>query len=133
MNQCNSTLDTAYQPSISAKLFKTAPEMKNEACQHIVFVHDLKGNDLFDGALERPLKTIQSARSLTRSLRSVHGADNTLCITIRGGTYYSFSFSFCFFYVCMMFFFVFCLVGITSSFLNTFDTVQVLSPSADWV
>jgi hypothetical protein len=27
MNQCNSTLDTAYQPSIFAKPFKTAPEM----------------------------------------------------------------------------------------------------------
>ncbi len=78
MNQCNSTLNIAYQPSISAQPFKTAPEMKNEACQHIVFVHNLKGNDLFDGAFERPLKTIQSARSLTRSLCSVHGTDNTL-------------------------------------------------------
>jgi hypothetical protein len=88
MNQCNNTLDTAYQPSSSAKPFKTAPEMKKGVCQHTVFVHDLKGNDLLDGTFERPLKTIQSALSLTRSLRTLHGSDHTLCITIRGGTYY---------------------------------------------
>ena len=34
------------------------------------------------------MKTIQAALSLTRTLRAVHGSDNTLCITIRGGTYY---------------------------------------------
>jgi len=88
MNQCNTTSHTAYQPSSSAKPFETAPEMKKGACQHTVFVHDLKGNDLFDGTFERPVKTIKSALSLTRSLRTVHGNDNTLCITIRGGTYY---------------------------------------------
>ncbi|CAF3769782.1 unnamed protein product [Rotaria sp. Silwood1] len=62
--------------------------MKKGACHHTVFVHDLKGNDLFDGTFERPLKTIQAALSLTRSLRAMHGSDNTLCIIIRGGTYY---------------------------------------------
>jgi hypothetical protein len=51
-------------------------------------VHDSKGNDLFDGTFEKPMKTIQAALSLTRTLRTVHGSENTLCITIRGGTYY---------------------------------------------
>ncbi|CAF5105927.1 unnamed protein product, partial [Rotaria sp. Silwood1] len=88
MNQCNSTPNTVYQPSSDAKPFKTTPEMKKGACHHTVFVHDLKGNDLFDGTFERPLKTIQAALSLTRSLRAMHGSDNTLCIIIRGGTYY---------------------------------------------
>jgi hypothetical protein len=34
------------------------------------------------------MKTIQAALSLTRVLRMVHGSNNVLCITIRGGTYY---------------------------------------------
>ncbi|CAM5999051.1 unnamed protein product [Sphagnum balticum] len=88
MNQCNTTSHIAYQPSSFAKPFETAPQTERGVCQHTVFVHDLKGNDLFDGTSERPVKTIQSALSLTRSLRTVHGSDNTLCITIRGGTYY---------------------------------------------
>jgi hypothetical protein len=88
MNQCNGTLHSAYQPPSSTKPFKTAPEMKKGACQHTVFVHDLKGNDLFDGTFEKPTKTIQAALSLTRTLRAVHGSDSTLCIAIRGGTYY---------------------------------------------
>jgi len=88
MNQCNGTVSNAYQPPSDAKPFKAAPEMKKGACQHTVFVHDLKGNDLFDGSFERPMKTIQAALSITRNLRTVQGSDNTLCITIRGGTYY---------------------------------------------
>jgi hypothetical protein len=88
MNQCNGTLSSAYQPSSDAKPFKTAPEMKQGACQDTIFVHDSKGNDLFDGSFERPMKTIQAALSLTRTLRAVHGSGNTLCISIRGGTYY---------------------------------------------
>jgi hypothetical protein len=88
MDQCNTTSHTTYKPSSLAKPFETAPDMKKGACEHTVFVHDLKGDDLFDGTFERPVKTIQSALSRTRSLRTVHGSDNTLCITIRGGTYY---------------------------------------------
>jgi hypothetical protein len=88
MNQCNSTSHTTYQPPSSAKPFKTAPEKKKGACFHTVFVHDLKGNDLFDGTFEKPMKTVQTALSLTRTLRTVHGSDSTLCILIRGGTYY---------------------------------------------
>jgi hypothetical protein len=88
MNQCNITSHTTYQPPSSAKPFKTAPEMKKSVCHHTVFVHDFKGNDLFDGTFERPMKTIQAALSFTRTLRTVHGNDGTLCITIRGGTYY---------------------------------------------
>jgi hypothetical protein len=34
------------------------------------------------------MKTIEAALSLTRTLRSVHSHDKTLCITIRGGIYY---------------------------------------------
>jgi hypothetical protein len=75
MNQCNGTSHTAYQPSSSAKPFTAAPEMQKEACQHTVFVHDLEGNDLFDGTFERSMKTIQGALSLTRSLRTLHGDD----------------------------------------------------------
>jgi hypothetical protein len=55
---------------------------------HPLFVHDSKGNDLFDETFEKPMKTIQAALSLTRSLRVVHGSDSTLCIITRGGTYY---------------------------------------------
>jgi hypothetical protein len=88
MNQCNTTSQTAYQPSDHAKPFQTPPEMKKGTCYHTVFVHDLKGNDLFDGTFEKPMKTIQRALSLTRTLRAIHGSGNTLCITIRGGTYY---------------------------------------------
>jgi hypothetical protein len=88
MNQCNGISQSAYEPSSSAKPFKTAPEMPKDACQHTIFVHDFKGSDLFDGSFEKPMKTIQGALSLTRSLRPLHGSDSTLCITIRGGTYY---------------------------------------------
>jgi hypothetical protein len=88
MNQCNRTSHTAYEPSNSAKLFKTAPEMPKGACHHTTFVHDSRGNDLVDGTFERPVKTIQVALFRTRLLRAEHGSDNTLCITIRGGTYY---------------------------------------------
>jgi hypothetical protein len=88
MNQCNGTSQTAYQPPPSAKPFKTAPEITKAVCQQTIFVHDAKGNDIFDGTFEKPTKTIQAALSLTRTLRAVHGSENTLCIIIRGGTYY---------------------------------------------
>jgi hypothetical protein len=88
MNQCNGTSHTVYKPPSYSKLFKTAPEIPKGACQYTVFVHDSKGNDSFDGTFERPMKTIQAALSLTRSLRIVHGSDSTICMTIRGGTYY---------------------------------------------
>jgi hypothetical protein len=88
MNQCNGTSHNAYQPPSSAEPFKTAPDMKKGACHNTVFVHNLKGNDLFDGTFEKPKKIIQDALSLTRTLHAVHGSDSTLCIIIRGGTYY---------------------------------------------
>ena len=88
MNQCNNTLHTTYQPTNSTKPFKTASEINKQACFNTVFVHDLEGNDLFDGLFERPMKTIQAAISFTRTLRDLHGSDKALCITIRGGTYY---------------------------------------------
>lgn len=88
MNQCNGTSQTAYQPPTSAKPFKTAPEMKKGACHQTIFVYDLKGDDLFDGTFEKPMKTIQAALSLTRTLRAVRNSDSPLRITIRGGTYY---------------------------------------------
>jgi hypothetical protein len=88
MNQCNGTSHTAYQPPSSAQPFKAAPEMPKIACHHTVFVHDSKGNDLFDGTFKRPMKTIQAALSLTHNLRTMHGTESTICMTIRGGTYY---------------------------------------------
>jgi hypothetical protein len=80
MNQCNGTSNTAYQAPSSAKPFMTAPEIRKETCHHTLFVNDLKGNDLFDGTFEKPLKTIQAALSLTRALRTVHGSENILCM-----------------------------------------------------
>ena len=88
MSQCNSTAQTAYQPPSSAKPFKTAPEITKGVCHQTVFVHDAKGNDIFEGTFEKPVKTLQAALSLTRALRVVHGSKSTLCITIREGTYY---------------------------------------------
>ena len=88
MNECNSTLTSAYQSSSSAKPFKVAPDIERETCHHTVFVDDLRGNDLFDGIFERPMKTIQAALSFTRTQRAEYGGFHTLCISIRGGTYY---------------------------------------------
>ena len=88
MDQCNQTLYSTFQPSSSARTFPTASEMKKGVCDHTVFVHDSTGNDLFDGTFAYPMKTIQAALSLTRTLRAEHGSETTLCITIRGGTYY---------------------------------------------
>jgi hypothetical protein len=88
MDQCNGISYKIYQVSSSTKPFKTASEMKKTVCHYTVFVHDAKGNDLFDGTFESPLKTIQAALLFTRALRTVHGNDKTLCITIRGGIYY---------------------------------------------
>jgi hypothetical protein len=88
MNRCNGTSNTDYEPSTSAKPFETTPEMQKRTCQHTIFVHDRKGNDLFDGTFENPMKTIQGALSRTRRLRTVHARDDTICMTIRGGTYY---------------------------------------------
>jgi hypothetical protein len=69
MNQCNSTSHNPHQPSSDTKPFKTAPEMKKGVCHHTIFVNDLKGNDLFDGTFERPMKSIEAALSVTRTLR----------------------------------------------------------------
>ena len=88
MNRCNGTSYTNYPSSAYDKPFKTAPETQRGTCQHTVFVHDSQGNDLFDGTFQNPMKTIQGALALTHSLRAMHGNENTLCITIRGGTYY---------------------------------------------
>ena len=89
MKQCNITSDAAFQPSSSARPFKIAPDMKKGLCQHTVFVHDGKGNDLFDGTFQSPMKTDPSSSYLLHVLYVlVQGSDGTLCITIRGGTYY---------------------------------------------
>ena len=88
MSQCNTTAYTSYQARSSAKTFKTAPVRKKGICHHTIFVHGLEGNDLFHGTFEKPMKTIQAALSLTRTLRAIYGSESMLCITIRGGTYY---------------------------------------------
>jgi hypothetical protein len=87
MNQCQVS-HGAYEPSTATKPFEPVPKMKKEACLRTVFVHDRNGDDSFDGTVEKPMKTIQAALFFTRVLRTVHGSNNVLCITIRGGTYY---------------------------------------------
>ena len=84
MNRCDITLNI----SDSAKPLAATPKIPKRVSHHSVFVHDLKGNDLFDGTMENPMKTVQGALSLTRSLRNMYGAEKTWCITIRGGTNY---------------------------------------------
>ena len=88
MNECNTTLYTTDQPLKSTKPFKIAPEKVESSCVQTIFVDDSNGDDLFNGTFERPVKTIQTALSRIRSLRTVHGNEETLCMTIRGGTYY---------------------------------------------
>ena len=88
MNECNITSHTAYEPLSSGNSFQTALEIQKGTCHQTIFVHSSTGNDFFDGTFERPIKTIEAALSLTRTLRTVLGNDMTLCITIRGGTYY---------------------------------------------
>ncbi|CAF0867668.1 unnamed protein product [Adineta steineri] len=89
MNQCNNTLYSTYQSSNHHhKTFNTPLKTNQQTCYHKIFVHDIKGNDLFDGTFEQPKKTIQAALSLTRILRTGYGNENILCIIIRGGTYY---------------------------------------------
>jgi hypothetical protein len=88
MNQYNGTSFSAKKSTPASKPFETAQEIKKGSCLRTVFVHGVNGNDLFEGTFERPMKTIQVALSLTRVLRDVHGSNNALCITIRGGTYY---------------------------------------------
>ncbi|CAF4867217.1 unnamed protein product [Rotaria socialis] len=88
MNQCNNISYNTHQPLNRIESFKIIQEMKTTNCYHRVFVYDSNGSDLFDGTFERPMKTIQTAVSLTRILRTVHDNDKILCITIRGGIYY---------------------------------------------
>ena len=88
MNQCNNTQYTTDKRSTSRKAFNTPPEMVKGVCLQTIFVDDPQGSDSFDGTFERPMKTIQAALSRIRFLRTVHGNDETLCMTIRGGTYY---------------------------------------------
>ncbi|CAF3609041.1 unnamed protein product [Rotaria socialis] len=88
MNQCSNVSISNNTTTKLAKPFKTTPEIKETICYSRIFVHDFQGNDMFDGTFDRPKKTIQAALSLTRILRVTHGNEKTLCITIRGGTYY---------------------------------------------
>ena len=89
MDQCNTTLYTIDQlPSSPRKPFNTVSDTSRKSCHQTVFVHDSQGQDSFDGTFERPMKTIQAALSHIRILRTVYGNDRTLCMTIRGGTYY---------------------------------------------
>ena len=84
MNRCNNASNiSGYVEPLAA-----IPKVPKRVCHHTVFVYDLKGNDFFDGTMENPMKTVQGALSLTRFLRNMYGAEKTLCITIRGGTYY---------------------------------------------
>ncbi|CAF2131715.1 unnamed protein product [Rotaria magnacalcarata] len=88
MNQCNNISYNTQEPLNRTKSFKIIQEMETTTCYHRVFVYDSNGSDLFVGTSERPMKTIQAVVSLTRILRTNHGNDKILCITIRGVTYY---------------------------------------------
>ena len=88
MNLCNTTSHRIGDPPHSFGSFTTTSPIQRDVCEHTVFVHDIEGNNLFDGTFQRPLKTIQAALSLTRSFRSLHGNTTLICMTIRGGTYY---------------------------------------------
>ena len=84
MNQCNRSIsDSQQQSSTDSKNEKTKTN-----CYSTVYIHDLEGNDLFDGTFEKPVKTIQTALSLTRMRRIKYDDKHALCIIIRGGTYY---------------------------------------------
>lgn len=69
MNECNSISHSDYQSSNSTKPFSISPERKEEiACDHIIYVHDSKRNDLFDETFENSMKIIQAALSIARTL-----------------------------------------------------------------
>ncbi|UJR20272.1 hypothetical protein I4U23_023403 [Adineta vaga] len=89
MNQCHNTSYSNYQSS-SFSSSKTKNAKKNKSCHHSIYVHDFKGNDQFDGSFRRPMKTTQAALHHTRLRRQTYAGENqnTLCIIIRGGTYY---------------------------------------------
>lgn len=88
MNECNTTSYKISQFSDVSRQFKPATNRNKGICYHTLFVHDIKGSDLFEGSFERPVKTIQAALVRTRALRNKQAGERTLCITIRGGTYY---------------------------------------------
>ncbi|CAF1053644.1 unnamed protein product [Adineta ricciae] len=88
MNECHDQSYRVQKSSNTRKSFETLQTTKNSDCFRTIFVQDSMGNDLFDGTLDRPLKTIPVALSLTRNLRLAHGNEIQLCIVIRGGTYY---------------------------------------------
>jgi hypothetical protein len=88
MNECHDKLHVDLEFVNTTKTFEKTNEIKRDACQHAVFVHDTTGDDSFSGTLEKPMKTIQAALLMTRVRRLVYGYDKTLCIIIRGGIYY---------------------------------------------
>ena len=88
MGECQGFLKRTQQSSTLPKPFQTVEHEKRTSCQQTIYVDRVRGDDLFDGTWERPMRTIQSAVSLARVLRTGDIHQNTLCITIRGGTYY---------------------------------------------
>ena len=88
MNQCNIASYANYQPPKPAQPFQTAPKIKRGTSQHIVFVHGLKGSDLFYGTFEKPMHTVQSGLSRTHRLRATQGTQTILCMAISGAIYY---------------------------------------------
>ena len=88
MNECNAT---SYEIDRFADVSPPSPPVSNAkktTCHQTIFVHDAKGSDSFEGTFDRPTKSIQAALSLTRALRAKQANEGTLCIAIRGGTYY---------------------------------------------
>jgi hypothetical protein len=78
MNECNGQSYRVHKSSNTQKPFEAMQTTKKNNCFRTIFVQDAVSDDLFDGTLHRPLKTIPAALSLTRGLRAVHGNKSTL-------------------------------------------------------
>ncbi|UJR11197.1 hypothetical protein I4U23_015378 [Adineta vaga] len=88
MNECNGTSYHTSRSSKARQPFRTPERIKTNVCYRSVFVNGESGDDRSNGTFEKPLKTIQAAVSLTRTLRIAYGRNNTMCIILRVGTYY---------------------------------------------
>ncbi|CAF3012377.1 unnamed protein product, partial [Rotaria sp. Silwood2] len=88
MDDCNNQLYHVYESSKTQKPFQAPQVSQTNNCFQTVFVDDAFGNDTSNGTIDHALKTIVGALSLTRRIRAMYGNNVTLCITLRGGTYY---------------------------------------------
>lgn len=88
MNECVNQSYRTYESSKIRKHFQAQQSPRTNYCFESVFVDSAIGNDTSNGTFDYPLKTIVVALSLTRQIRSMHDENVTICIILRGGTYY---------------------------------------------